>query len=190
MRGRIEIGQPGSGIHSLNPLCPLLPVRSWMWPLHGPEHRRGGLGGPGTSEKRGVLSLPCQEGFGAGGAGRTAGDGCCPDSLPSMGRARLGRERESITFCEDVHFLFSACESWILPEVFSLSLSPISLLVSLYLYKGLESRPISRSGCLSLWPFPSLCGASACVCVCVCVCVCLCQSPERGSCAGIPFGIR
>lgn len=47
------------------------------------------------------------------------------------------RERESITFHEDAHFLFSVCESWILPAVFSLSLSLVSLLISLYLHKGL-----------------------------------------------------
>lgn len=81
-----------------------------------------------------MLSLPCQEGFREGRAGLHTGGGCCPNPVPWLGRVWSGqKERESIDFCEDVHFLFFACESSILfsvPSVFlflqflSLSLSP------------------------------------------------------------------
>lgn len=57
----LQVREPGcrlgslAGIHLLNPFCPL-PLVTLMRPLHGPEHRRAGLGGPGTLERRGVLS--------------------------------------------------------------------------------------------------------------------------------------
>lgn len=46
-----------SGTHSPNPSCPST-VETWGWPRPGPEPCRGGLGRPGSSEERGVLSLP------------------------------------------------------------------------------------------------------------------------------------
>lgn len=56
---------------------------------------------------------------------------------PALAGEGLGwAEREIISFCGFVHFLFSALESWILPAVFSLSLSFPSL--SLSFPKGLR----------------------------------------------------
>lgn len=120
-----------------------------MWPLHGPEHRRAGPGGPDTLERRGVLPhlagrLWPQSRWDWASCWRE----CYPDPLPRLGKEGLGRtesEREKLPVSVQMFISFPLLLSpgFFLRCSFSISLFPR------FLYLALSPQG-SLSLCLTL----------------------------------------